>query len=310
MKLQLDFQVPSPSSKMKHGDSIVLLGSCFSDNLAPKFEQAGFKVLSNPLGTIFHPQALSNGIRAAFDDFKANSIQRDDLWFDWRASGSIYGTFESQLNHAIKSKLDQLREGLVQAKMVIVTFGTAWGYQLDSGEVVANCHKMPQSNFIKQLTDLDAMKLGWEQTIRLIKEVNPAIEFTFTVSPVRHVKDGLVENNRSKSRLIQLCEALSEHGNYFPSYELVIDVLRDYRFYEADLVHPNAQAIDFVWEHAQSFFFSTESQEMIKEIAAVNRMRSHKPLYPESKAAIEFEENLKRKMEALSNVYPEIYWKE
>lgn len=306
MKFQLDFQIPESSSKLKHGESIVLLGSCFSDNLAPKFENAGFKVCSNPLGTIFHPMAISEGIRSALSEFESKAVNRDDLWFDWRASGTIYGMSEEALNQSMQEKLELLRTELSTAKMLVVTFGTAWGYQLESGGIVANCHKIPQSNFTKKLSELEELTKDWNEIIELLKEFNPELRLVFTVSPVRHSRDGLIENNRSKARLIQLCESLS--GDYFPSYELVIDVLRDYRFFEADLVHPNAQAVDFVWEQAQSFFFGEETQSIVKEVEAVNRMRSHTSLQPESEGAEKFAKSVKQRMEELAGKYPEVWW--
>ncbi|MCR9173340.1 MAG: GSCFA domain-containing protein [bacterium] len=309
MKLQLDFELPRSSSKLKHGDSVVLLGSCFSDNLAPKFEASGFRVCSNPLGTIFHPSALSAGIRSAFNDFESKAISREDLWFDWRASGTVYGTSKEDLDQKMEKHLVDLKQELLSAKMLVVTFGTSWGYEFEAGEIVANCHKLSQDSFTKKLSPLEELISNWEETIQLLSEVNPELQLVFTVSPVRHSKDGLIENNRSKARLIQLCESLSAHGDYFPSYELVIDVLRDHRFFDADLVHPNAQAIDFIWEHAQSFFFAFETREIAKEVASVNQMLMHESLHPESRAAKDFVEKTQKKKDALSSRFPGVYWK-
>ncbi len=308
MQFQLDFQMPESASKLKHGDSIVLLGSCFSDNLAPKFENTGFKVCSNPLGTIFHPLALSNGIQSALGNFESKAVNRDDLWFDWRASGTIYGTNHASLNEKMQLALSELKQNLSEAKMLVVTFGTAWGYHLESGEVVANCHKMPSGLFDKKLTEVDELHKSWQETLSALKTVNRELKVVFTVSPVRHSKDGLIENNRSKARLIQLCELLSEHEDYFPSYELVIDVLRDHRFFESDLVHPNHQAIDFVWEQAQSFFFTEKTQKIAREVEALNRMRSHRSLHPESEGAKAFTESTVKKMEGLSKKHPGVWW--
>ena len=306
MKLQLDFQLPNSSVKIKHGDAVVLLGSCFSDNLAPKFENAGFHVSSNPLGTIFHPLALANLINASLSEFEEFSLNRDDLWFDWRASSTIFGNSEVSLNDLMQRKLEELKKNLSKAKLLVVTFGTAWGYHLNDGNIVANCHKMPSSSFVKSISEIEEMKSQWKHTLDRLKELNPELNVVFTVSPVRHSKDGLIENNRSKARLIQLCESF-EH--YFPSYELVIDVLRDHRFFEKDLVHPNSQAIDFIWEHAKEFFFSEETGKLAMEVEKVNQMRGHRSIHPDSKASKEFTQKTVDKMKRLSKEFPEVYWR-
>jgi len=312
MKFQLDFQLPESSVKIKHGDKVVLIGSCFSDNLEPKFKNAGFDVLSNPLGTIFHPLALANCIYAAFNDFESTAVQRNDLWFDWRASGTLYGTSKEALDSKVQESLSKLKNQLLETKLLVVTFGTAWGYGIESGETVANCHKMPSSLFEKQLSNVQLLLDVWNDVLSMLQSVNPRLQVVFTVSPVRHSKDGLIENNRSKARLLQACESLEENAScgYFPSYELVIDVLRDSRFFESDLVHPNQQAVDFVWKQAQTFFFGEETQVLVSEVEAVNRMRTHRPLHPESLEAQKFQENLKKQLAALREKHPEVYWED
>lgn len=312
MKFQLDFQLPESSVKIQHGDKVVLLGSCFSDNLTPKFENAGFEVLSNPLGTIFHPTAISTGIRAAFSGFESKAVQRNDLWFDWRASGSLYGTSKESLNAVVRDALSGLKTQLQEAKLLIVTFGTASGYAIESGEIVANCHKMPADTFQKKLSDVQELAHDWNDLLKMLKSVNPTLQVVFTVSPVRHSKDGLIENNRSKARLLQMCESLStiDACDYFPSYELVMDVLRDYRFFEADMVHPNGQAVDFIWERAQSFLFNADTQSIAREVEAVNRMREHRFLHPESAEVLKFQKNVEKCLGDLKCRYPEVYWSE
>lgn len=309
MKFQLDIQVPEASVALEYGDTIILLGSCFSDTLAPKFSKAGFEVLSNPFGTIFHPLALARILTDAIDERRdVVAVQREDLWFDWRASGALYGITKAALEQQINAALDALKTKLKEAKLLVVTFGTAWGYHLNEGELVANCHKMPQQLFDKKITALEEMVSTWATLLERLKILNPKLEVVFTVSPVRHAKYGLVENNRSKARLIELCAFFEKKVHYFPSYEIVVDVLREYRFYTSDLVHPNDVAIEYVWEQAMHFFLEPKTKETASQVISVNQMRAHQTLYPESNAAKEFARKTQSKKEALTQKFPKIFW--
>ncbi len=294
-----------------HGDKVVLLGSCFSNNFAPKFIHAGFETLSNPLGTIFHPLALSEIIQAAFEfNRKERLVNRDDLWFDWRASSTVYGMSCEEIQGKIDAAFDELRYALTNARLLVVTLGTAWGYHLESGEIVANCHKIPQDNFKKEMTSLEALFSTWEETLQLLQKENSRLKVVFSVSPVDHVKDGMVGNSRSKARLIELTAKLQQSGaGYFCSYELAKDRFADAKFYEADQLHLNAQAIEMIWESAQYYFLKSDSLTLAKEVMQVNHMRDHRPIHPESRAVRELNEKVMLKMQRLSEKYPEIYWK-
>lgn len=309
MKFQLDINISDSGLSVKHGDHIVLLGSCFSDNLAPKFEKAGFEVLSNPLGTVFHPLPLAQIVTNALDGNSGNEFYflRDDLWFDWRASETVFGYSEQELDQLISSRLNNLKNSLKRAKLLVVTFGTAWGYYRDDS-VVGNCHKMPQSTFEKRLSEIEELFDVWSSLVVRLQNFNPALKIVFTVSPVRHVRDGLIENNRSKARLLELCGKLEGKGLYFPSYELVNDVLRDYRFFKQDMVHPNTQAINFVWDHVKQFFFQTATIKVINEVEKVNRMRAHKSIHATSKSNQDFQDLLVEKQSELTRKNREIYW--
>ena len=309
MKLQLDLNPTISQKKIQIGDKITLLGSCFSDEIAKKLTESGFQVCSNPYGTIFHPTALANLF--LIENFESSIIQRDDLFFSWSSAGLMYDVDKSKLITKLTNTQQELMEYIRNSSFLFVTFGTAFAYENeDYGSVVANCHKLPNSNFIKVLSTVGEMGQDWEICLSRIYELNPNIEVVFTVSPVRHIKDGIIENNRSKARLIELTNRLSEmtEANYFPSYELVIDVLRDYRFYKEDLIHPNNQAIDFVFSHFENVFFESETKEITQEVRKLKALMNHKTLYPESVKSIEFEHNTKRKIEDFSTKYPLINW--
>lgn len=294
-----------------HGDKVVLLGSCFSDNFTPKFIQAGFETLSNPFGTIFHPLAISEIIQTAFESKrKSRILNRDDLWFDWRASSTVYGMSQDEIRANIDEAFGLLKDKLLEARLLVVTFGTAWGYFLESGEIVANCHKMPQENFEKKMSNLNTLSSAWKETLELLKERNPELKVVFSVSPVDHIKDGMVGNSRSKARLIALTADLEEKGaGYFYSYELAKGRFSDSKFYEADQLHLNAQAIEMIWQSAQNFFLKADSLALAAKVEQTNFTRDHRPIHPESKAARELEENVSKKMKQLSRQHPEIYWK-
>jgi hypothetical protein len=309
MKLHLDFDPELSVHKLEIGDKVTLLGSCFSDEMAIQLNYNGFHVCSNLFGTIFHPTALANVLLT--DDFKSSIIQRDDLFFSYVGSGSVYGLTAESLEEELNVIQQKLFLAIRDSRFLFVTFGTAFGYENENyGSVVANCHKLPSTYFSKVLSSVGEMAQDWEMSLARIYELNPTIQVVFTVSPVRHIKDGLVENNRSKARLIELTNRLSEMTDaiYFPSYELVNDVLRDYRFFKEDLIHPSSQAIDFVYENFEKVFLSQDTRNVTQQIRKLRELQNHTILYPDSVKSTEFEWNTKNKIEKFLRENPTINW--
>ncbi len=265
MNLVLDFEIPKSTISLNHGDGIVLQGSCFSDEMLIQLKNAGHTVSGNHFGTIFHPSMIAFNLLNLFEEKVEERItQRDDLFFSWDASSNVFGYSKEELATSLAFQRESLLNELESAKILVVTFGTAWGYErADTNELVANCHKFPGAEFQKFLSSPYEMTQDWVIAIEKLVQFNPDLQIVFTVSPVRHVKDGLVENNLSKARLIEVVQQLSLEPNchYFPSYELLIDVLRDYRFYAKDLVHPSQSAIEFIWNAFESTYFSEKSQK-------------------------------------------------
>ena len=310
MNFKLNFPISKSDFDLKHGDGIVLLGSCFSDSMSYYFRNAGFDVLSNPFGTLFHPLAISKVINCSESDFDQFILQRDDLFFSWIASGNVYSTSKEELIELLKDARRNLMDSLKSAKILVVTFGTSWGYSYSEYGLVANCHKQPQKEFNKTLYTVGDMFTEWTSVIQNLKSKNPGLNIVFTVSPVRHIKDGLIENNRSKSRLIELSHQLSEMENfYFPAYEIVMDELRDYRFFKNDLVHPSSDTTKYVWKRFQDFVFSEGTKKLCNQIEQINATLDHKSLYPESNADIKRIEQGNVKKQDLSRKHPNIYWK-
>ena len=308
-QFKLSFDIPEFSTKIEYGKNILFLGSCFSDEIAFKAKYQGFKVDSNPFGTIFHPLALSRFIKETIAEHAISEriIQRNDLFFSWDASSSIVGFSRNELISNIqKARLDW-KEKLLSATHLFVTFGTSWGYRLtENNLLVSNCHKFPASNFTKELSSQIDIVKEWKETITLLVELNPSLKVIFTVSPVRHIKDGLIENNRSKAILLDSIRILEKEMNcsYFPSYEIVIDELRDYRFFKIDHVHPNELAINYVWQRFSNCYFSNETIEISKEVLKIRNEEAHKSLTPTSEASVLQIKKLKEKRENLLKQFP------
>lgn len=314
MNFQLNFSIPKSTLEIQHGDKISLMGSCFSDAMHSHFLNAGFEVISNPFGTLFHPNAIADVIESSIDHSKlVNSTQRSDLYFSWDSASNVFGSSDQELNSNVLAARQEYRSYLESTKVLVITFGTAWGYVLKtSGDIVANCHKMPDNLFEKQLMDVNTQLEKWTALIAKIRSFNPELEIIFTVSPVRHRKDGLPENNRSKGRLIELVHLLNEETSthYFPSYEIVIDELRDYRFFKECRVHPTEEAVQYVWERFGNTFFSKETQELALKVRKLHRTFEHKILHPDSVDSKRHMEVSKKKLLLLGIEHPEIYWEE
>lgn len=312
MDFGLDFRIPKTATSCTHKDHFVLLGSCFSDEMSEKFRVAGFSVTSNPFGTLFHPTALSNAIHSALTESREVDIhQHQDLYFAWDCSGKVYGTTKDSIASIVYNRRQLFKANIKRAKVLVVTFGTAWGYhhtELDT--IVGNCHKEDASSFTKVLSDVDELFENWSKLIQEIGSLNPELKIIFTVSPVRHKKDGLIENNRSKARLIELVHKLSELEGveYFPSYEILIDELRDYRFYAEDRVHPSKEAVAYIWKRFQEFILTTEAIELGEKVVQVRKSLDHQSLYPESEAATKHKKSALSRKEELTKEHPEVNW--
>jgi hypothetical protein len=290
---------------MKHGESFVFLGSCFSDELGNIMRTSGFESMVNPGGTIFHPLAIAKLIEWSFDEsISFRTLQHEDIFFSWELAGSVYGMSANELSMKMEKLRSELRNFLLKANQLFVTFGSAWAYKLKSdGEIVANCHKQHSQLFQKENSSVEEIVTRWKSIISLLKKENPIISIFFTVSPVRHIKDGYIENNRSKARLLLAVEELQEESGvyYFPAYEFVLDDLRDYRFFKSDGVHPTPEAVLELWDFFQSSFFAEETIDLLLQWQQIRQAEQHKILYPKSQAARKhMEQTMKRKAQFLA----------
>ena len=305
MKFRTEIEIPGFSHKLVHGNSIISLGSCFSVNIGEKLSYYGFDVLNNPFGTLFHPLSIANVISQSIHPKQGRFCQRDSLYFSYDVHSSIHAQTESDLANSLAAIHQQFLSKFTKATLCIITFGSAWGYYKD-GELVANCHKMPAKLFKKELTDFTEMHTRWIQVIHELKQLNPSIHFLFSVSPVRHLKDGTVENSLSKARLIELAHSLNQ--SYFPAFELIMDDLRDYRFYKDDLLHPTPFAIDYVFEKFAHALIDAEASQLFPLINKLRRAEQHH-IMQESESARVFSSNTQAQIQQFIQDNPSVVWK-
>lgn len=312
MEFHLKFNIPEAIPKISFSDKLIFFGSCFSDEMSLLAKQHGFQVVSNPFGTLFHPLALAQNV---LDALRGNEevviAQNNDVYLDYNCSGKVYAMSELELKKKVISIRNEFKNNLKNASYLFVTFGTAFAYHLnETQQVVGNCHKQPAQSFTKHLTKIQEIVFKWNEVVSEIKRFNPKIQICFTVSPVRHLKDGLHQNNLSKSTLhLAINQLLSESNlTYFPSFELVNDVLRDYRFFKEDLTHPNQQTIQFVWQKFMSTFLTSEIQEIANKVSELKQAMNHRIQYPDSKMAQEFQIKIDERKELLKIENPSIFW--
>lgn len=300
------FVIPDDFPKVSYGEEIVLLGSCFSNSIGDKLTYFGFQTTVNPLGVVFHPLALAKQIENALaDNFSGKVFVNDDIHLHSLASSDVFGLDKISLQDSYREQLQKLRMSLKNCKTLFITFGSMHGYWLkETEEIVANCHKQNAAIFDKRCSEIDEVVAVWRQTIASLKLFNPEIRIVFTVSPVRYTRDGILENILSKSRLVEVCNQLQEH--YFPSFELIQDVLRDFSFFESDLSHPNQKAIDEVWRMLVAWIFSPETESIYQKVKELRIRESHRILFPGSKQAAEFERVTNEKREQLRSLFPSI----
>ena len=312
MEFQLKFKIPDINPKISFSDKIIFLGSCFSDEMSLLAKQHGFQVVSNPFGTLFHPLVLAQNILDSLHgNVEVNVAKKNDVYLDYNCSGKVYAMNEAELKKKVIAIRNEFKNDLKNASHLLVTFGTAFAYYLnETQQVVGNCHKQPAQSFTKYLTRIEEIVSKWNEVVMEIKRFNPKIQICFTVSPVRHIKDGLHENNLSKSTLLLAISQLQSASDlsYFPSFELVNDLLRDYRFFKEDLTHPNQQAIQFVWVQFMESFLTSEIKEIAIKVSELKLAKNHRIQYPESEMAKKFVFQLEESRTKLAKEYPEICW--
>jgi hypothetical protein len=309
MKWSIDFPIPNYPFPISHQSKILSLGSCFAQTIGQKMIDAKFDCLVNPFGTIFNPQSLEILLKAAIseDQFEESLIcERDGLYFHYYAHSDLWGKTKTEVIDKLRSKRKEAKVYLEQGTHLILTLGTAWVYELEEFRTVANCHKQPGKLFSKRLLTLEEMESRLVLLFDDFSRRYPDLKVILTVSPVRHIKDGISENQLSKSLLRVLCANLQKRiasVSYFPAYEIMVDELRDYRFYKSDLIHPSEEAENYIWQKWQSSHFSEVTLSKVEEIRKVNLELAHRPLNPTSDSHHRFLEKLIQKLERLNSEF-------
>jgi GSCFA family len=316
MDFRRELIVRSFSEKISIKDPIMLVGSCFSDNLGEKLKHNRFNVMINPSGIMFNPVSITRSLTSYITGHpydRSMIFKTQEWWTSWDHHTKFSHADPDVLLEMMNNSLNEAHDFLRKTKWLIITLGSAWVYQLDNGEVVANCHKVPTDKFRKKLLAVEDVLSSLDNLIHRLFIYNPGIKIMFTISPVRHLRDGFIENNRSKAVLIQAVHHLVDKFSnlfYFPSYELVIDDLRDYRFYAEDMVHPNYQATEYVWQKFVDACMDAGTLNVMKEINMVNAARAHKPFQPQSEAHRIFRRKQFDTLLRLEQEYPFINWQE
>lgn len=288
MDLRTELHVPKASWTFGISDPVITLGSCFAATMGQRFVDNKFITLTNPFGTVYHPLAIHRLLDYSIANqapSRETYLNRDGVWYDYDFHSSLHASSADALANLLHERISIVHDFLRRARVLILTYGTAWAYSLrETGRSVGNCHRMPSSLFDKHLTSPREMIKSFQDSLRRLHEVNPQLRIVLTVSPVRHVKDTLPLNSVSKSALRLACHHLQEEEplvDYFPSYEILLDDLRDYRFYQDDLLHPTTVAENYVWDKFSEAYHTPETRDFLSAWSSVRKALLHRPFHPE-----------------------------
>lgn len=314
MKLQTIIPLNSEKNQIDYQSTLFLLGSCFVQNIGRKLNYYQFQTLQNPLGILFHPIAIENLIIRTIEDkayADADVFYFNERWHCFDSHSDLSDPSKENLLSNLNSALLNTRNQLGEASHIIITLGTAWVYKdVETHKRVANCHKLPQKQFTKELLTESEIEVSLKRILLKLRKVNENASVIFTISPIRHLKDGFVENQRSKANLIsaigKIMESASSDKNlyYFPAYEIMLDELRDYRFYAEDMVHPNNLAIDYIWKKFKSVWISEKADSVMKVVQEIQKGLAHRPFNEQAEQYQLFLKSLEEKISHLKKEYP------
>ena len=314
MKLKLDFTFESLQQPITYHSKMVFTGSCFAHHIHSKLSEVKFNAHFLGNGIVFHPIPMAVYLQVCIDEtpFPEKYIfEHNGIWHSWLHHGSVWALNKEDLLSTLNSQLKTDIVRIKEAAIFVFTFGTSFGYEyLKEALHVANCHKVPATNFSKTLSPFSDMLAIWNKTIEQLKNINSKAQFIFSVSPVKYLKDGIHQNNISKAHLLLLVDELcKKHQSfYFPAFEILQDELRDYRFYDEDFAHPNLQAIAYIFEQFKLSCFDATTLSICKEIENLNSLLNHRVLHENSPAHLQLEANKSQLENALKLKYPYLKW--
>lgn len=316
MKFRSEITIPEIKVKIGCKKPVVMLGSCFTENIGSFLEKHLFNVAVNPFGVIYNPFSIRNAIEALMhkNSYTGEDLNRhDELWFSFDHYTKFSDPDQHEALHKINDVFEKAKALFHASDRLILTFGTAYIYALKSnGRIVNNCHKIPAREFNRRRLTIGEITDAYTDLIEKILVQRPDMQLLFTVSPVRHLKDGFVENQRSKSILHlaidQLVQAFPDTCDYFPSYEIMMDDLRDYRYYDNDLVHPNEPGMTYISELFREHCLDPRAQQVAKELDPLLRSLSHRPLHTETEAYRKFTAATAQRIRKLKSEFPFLQW--
>ena len=280
MQFQLPIHIPPFEPRIQHHETVMLMGSCFTEQMGQFLERAGFRVWQNAHGILFNPLSI---IRALNDIISQRTYTQADLffhneyWHSWYHHSDFSFRNPEESLHAINTSIAHFHEALKNTSVLILTLGSAFAYRHRHNNIfVSNNHRAPHQWFEKVLLPINTIQHELQTLFNQLQQQYPKLRVICTISPVRHIRDGVIENNRSKARLLEAVHNL-QNSYYFPAYELVMDILRDYRFYDTDMVHPNYTATRFVWEHFSETCIAPEAKPLMEQLEQLYKARHHKP---------------------------------
>ena len=317
MQFRTQIPISKTNNPIGYNSKIISIGSCFAENMAEKFDYFKFQNETNPFGIIFNSVSIEKIIsRIIKNQFytEKDVFFYNERWHSYEVHSDLSNSDRQELLETLNKAISETYKNLKEATHIIITYGTAWIYKnTESDQIVANCHKVPQKQFSKELLSVEVIQKSIQNTIDLIQVLNPDINFIFTVSPVRHIKDGFAENQLSKSHLFAgLHQVLKTHNsefithNYFPSYEIMMDELRDYRFYAEDMLHPNQVAIDYIWHKFSENYISEDSISTMQEVSEIQKSLRHRSFNPDSEQHQKFLAKLQQKISSIQEKWAHI----
>lgn len=312
MEFRTLVDLPLGELTITHSDKILLLGSCFSENIGRQLVINKFGCDINPFGILYNPLSIANAIKILQKNetfIPSQLFEYRGLYHSFMHHGSFSDSSSEKCLTMINERLKSVQNQFASLNHLLITFGTAYVYQYnETNEVVANCHKLPDNQFTRRLLSVDEIVQVYQPMITEMLNNNTKLKILFSVSPIRHIKDGMHKNQLSKSTLLLAIDVLKELFPsavfYFPSYEIVVDELRDYRFYADDMLHPSSVAVNYLWQSFVNSYLSKDTQQIMKEWSEINKALQHKPFHPESEQHKSFLTQIVLKIEQLKRKYP------
>ena len=308
---------PEYPFQLQRQDYILSIGSCFAAHIGSRLLKYKFNLLLNPFGILFNPVSIARCLGFGLEIHKPSEmmvVRNDEMWHSMDHHGSFSSLKREDVEEKISQTNSKLHEFLQNTKLLILTFGTAYGYEFrQNKQIVANCHKMPASFFNKKLASPKQIIHSLFGPMEKLYNINPNLKVLLSVSPVRHIRDSLIQNQLSKSTLIISCHHLCQtfsFCHYFPAYEMLLDDLRDYRFYKVDMIHPHELAIQYVWERFQQSLLQDKDDHLMQALDKIYQSLEHRPIHPDSTAHKLFLDKLLQQIQDLEQQYPQLDFKE